>query len=307
MTSGRFYWEYNHSMARLFNRQIALPQDHGSWVFILSPLLVGLFAGGAFNYASLALTVAAMAAFLIRQPSAIMTKAYAGRRPRGDLPAARFWFILYGILAILSLAELFYLGQGYIALLAIPGIPVFAWHLYLVSKRAERRQAGVEVIATGVLSLVAPAAFWVGLGQYDAMGWWLWALTWLQSAASIVYAYLRLEQREVTALSGGSSVSRDPQSKGEVVAPSNSQERSEKWKSGRRAFLYTSFNLAATLVLGWSQILPQWIFIPFLLQWLETVWGIQNPATGWKPTRIGIRQLIVSTLWTILFIVMWRL
>jgi hypothetical protein len=123
------------------------------------------------------------------------------------------------------------------------------------------------------------------------MGWWLWALTWLQSAASIVYAYARLEQRERVS----------------VAAPASGQERIEKWKLGRRAFLYTSFNLAAALVLGWSQILPQWIFVPFLLQWLETVWGIEHPATGWKPTRIGIRQLIVSTLWTILFIVTWRL
>jgi len=295
-------------VSKFFNRQIALPQDHGSWVFILSPLLIGLFAGRAFNYASLALTVAAMAAFFIRQPAAMMTKAYAGRRPRSDLPVARFWFIVYGVIALLALAELFCLKQGYIALLAIPGIPVFAWHLYLVSKRAERRQAGIEVIATGVLSLVAPAAFWVGIGHYDPMGWWLWALTWLQSAASIVYAYARLEQRDrLTALSGGSSAIRDPKSKSDLAASAQSQERSEKWRLGRRAFLYTSFNLAATLILGWSQILPQWIFVPFLLQWLETIWGIQNPATGWKPTRIGIRQLIVSTLWTILFIVVWRL
>ncbi|MBI5932208.1 MAG: YwiC-like family protein [Chloroflexi bacterium] len=275
----------------LFNRQIALPQDHGSWVFIFSPLLIGIFASGSFNYASLALTVAALAAFFIRQPSAMMVKAYAGRRPRGDLPVARFWFVVYGVIALLALAELFYLKQGYIALLAVPGIPVFAWHLYLVSKRAERRQAGVEVIATGVLSLVAPAAFWVGRGGYDSLGWWLWALTWLQSAASIVYAYVRLEQREHV-----------PQ-----AAPASSQERSERWKMGRRAFVYTSFNLAVSVMLGWSQLLPQWIFLPFLLQWLETVWGIQNPATYWKPTRIGIRQLIVSTLWTILFIVAWRL
>jgi hypothetical protein len=275
----------------LFNRQIALPQDHGSWVFIFSPLLIGIFASGEFNYASLALTVAALAAFFIRQPSATMVKAYAGRRPRSDLPAARFWFVVYGVIALLALAELFYLKQGYIALLAVPGIPVFVWHLYLVSKRAERRQAGVEVIATGVLSLVAPAALWVGRGAYDPLGWWLWALTWFQSAASIVYAYVRLEQRERVT----------------KAAPASSQERGERWKMGRRAFAYTSFNLGASLVLGWSQILSQWIFVPFLLQWLETVWGIQNPATGWKPTRIGIRQLIVSTLWTIIFIIVWRL
>ena len=287
MTCGRFLWEYNQSVSKpnYFNRQIALPQDHGSWVFILSPLLVGIFAGGTFTYATLALVITAMSAFMIRQPLAVMVKAYAGRRPRTDLPAARLWFSVYGVIAILALAELFYLGQGYIALLAIPGIPVFSWHLWLVSKRAERRQAGIEIIATGVLSLAAPAALWVGLGRYDPSGWWLWALTWLQSAASIVYAYARLEQRE--------------QAEG--------QERSEKWKLGRRALLYTSFNLAVALILGWSQILPQWIFVPFLLQWSETVWGIQNPATGWKPTRIGIRQLIVSTLWTILFIFTWRL
>ena len=272
-----------------FNRQIALPQDHGSWVFILSPLIIGLFAGGEFNYASLSLVVAAMAAFFLRQPMTAIVKAYSGRRPRTDLPAARLLVGVYGMIALLALAELLYLGHGYVAYLAVPGAPVFAWHLWLVSKRAERRQAGIEVIATGVLSLVAPAAFWVGRGGYDPAGWWLWALTWIQSAASIVHAYARLEQRETFP----------------TADQARGLGRSEKWKMGRRAFLYTSFNLAASLILGWTQLLPQWIFVPFLLQWAETVWGIEHPAAGWKPTRIGIRQLIVSTLWTILFILAW--
>lgn len=274
-----------------FNRQIALPQDHGSWVFILSPLLIGLFAGRTFHYGSLSLVIAAMAAFLLRQPMAVIVKAYSGRRPRSDLPAARFWVVLYGVIALLALAELFYLKNGYIAYLAVPGIPVFAWHLWLVSRRAERRQAGVEIIATGVLSLAAPAAFWVGRGGYDPAGWWLWALAWAQTAASIVYAYLRLEQRETFPRAGQAS----------------GPTRSEKWRMGRRAFLYTSFNLAFTLILGWAGFLPQWIFVPFLLQWAETVWGIARPAAGWKPVRIGVRQLIVSILWTVLFIITWRL
>ena len=29
---------------QLFNKAIALPNDHGSWVFVISPLLIGLFA-----------------------------------------------------------------------------------------------------------------------------------------------------------------------------------------------------------------------------------------------------------------------
>jgi hypothetical protein len=39
-----------------------------------------------------------------------------------------------------------------------------------------------------------------------------------------------------------------------------------------------------------------WIFIPFLLQWMEVICGIENPTTGWKPTRIGILRLSVTTL-----------
>ena len=275
----------------LFRKHIALPQEHGSWVFILSPLLIGLFAGGELKPASINLIVAAMGAFLLRQPVSMAVKAYSGRRSRADLPAARFWMLAYGMLTLLALAGLIAEGFVYILFLAIPGIPVFAWHLYLVSKRAERRQAGVEILATGALSLAAPAAYWIGQGGYDVLGWALWLLTWLQSAASIVYAYLRLEQRTWP-------------TKGEQAG---SEERGELWRMGKRAFQYTSFNLALTLVLGWSAWLPRWIFVPYLLQWLETLWGITHPARGWKPTAIGIRQLIVSTLFTIFFILAWLL
>ncbi len=273
------------TMRDYFKKQIALPQDHGSWVFILSPLLVGIFAGGKFNYAIFNLIIATMSAFMIRQPMTVIVKAISGRRPKSDLVPARFWVLIYGSIAALSLTALILEGFGYILYLAIPGIPVFAWHLWLVSQRAERKQAGIEVIATGVLSLAAPAAYWVGLGRYDPLGWWFLLWTWLQSAASIVYAYLRLEQRGL----------KQDQIRG--------QERSVLWKMGNRAFLYTSFNLGLSLILGWANLIPQLIFIPFLLQWLETLWGIAHPSIGWKPVRIGMRQFIVSSLWVILFII----
>lgn len=270
--------------SKLLRRHIAIPQDHGSWVFILSPLLIGIFAGGAFTPSSLNLVIAAMSAFMLRQPAATLIKIYARRRSRDDLTAARFWFVVYAAIALTALSGLILNGFGYLLYLAAPGVAIFAWHLWLVSRRDERRQINVEIIATGVLSLAAPAAFWVGVGQYDPGGWWLWGLVWFQSAASIVYAYLRLGQRE------------------QAEGP----ERSGMWKMGWRAALYTSFNLASVLILSLTAVLPSLLFIPYLIQWLETMWGITHPATGWKPTRIGIRQLIVSTIWTVLFILTWR-
>ena len=275
-------------MEQYFKKQVALPQDHGSWVFILSPLLVGIFAGSDFTYATFNLIIAAMSAFMIRQPMTVAVKAYSGRRPKTDLIPARFWLLVYGSIAALSLLGLILEGFGYILFLAIPGAPVFAWHLWLVSQRSERKQAGIEVIATGVLSLVAPAAYWIGIREYDPLGWWLWGFTWLQSAASIVYAYLRLGQRDL----------KQDQASG--------MSRGEWWRMGIRALAYTSFNLVVSFGLGLSNLVPRFIFIAFLAQWLETLWGITHPAVGWKPTKIGIRQLIVSILWTVLFIIFWR-
>lgn len=275
-------------MQTYFKRQIALPQDHGSWVFILSPLLIGIFAGGTFRSASFYLVIAAMSAFLIRQPMTAVVKVMSKRRSTADLPAARFWMLVYGILAAVTLTGLILSGYAYILYLAVPGAPVFVWHLWLVSKRSERRQAGIEVIATGVLALTAPAAYWVGIGEYSPHGWWLWLFTWLQSAASIVYAYLRLSQREVS------------------LEQAAVKSRSDWRQMGKRATLYTSFNLILSAGLAAFAFVPKFIFIPFLAQWLETVWGVTHPAVGWKPTRIGVRQLIVSILWTILFIVFWK-
>ncbi len=275
--------EIVNNRSDILKKHIALPQDHGSWVFLISPLLIGLFAGGSFDLATPFLILAAFSAFLIRQPVTIAIKAYSGRRSRRDLPAARFWMIVYALTGLVGLAGLIWQGLAYLLLLAIPGIPVFGWHLYLVSKRAERRQAGVEIVASGVLALAAPAAYWAAIGSPDPRGWWLFGLAWLQSAASIVYAYLRLRQRELKTM----------------------PDRSTQWRMGRRALLYTGFNLILTLGLGLSGLLPTWIWLPFALQAAETTWGTFHPAVNARPTAIGVRQLIVSSLFTLLFILVW--
>jgi len=87
-------------------KQIAVPQDHGSWVFILTPLIIGFVLSGHFNTPAIYLLVAALAAFFIRQPVTMAVKAYAGRRPRTDLPATYFWIVVYGFIALLMLVGL---------------------------------------------------------------------------------------------------------------------------------------------------------------------------------------------------------
>ncbi len=279
----------------LLRRHIALPGEHGAWVFLLSPLLIGLFAGledasrrpgaaqpgGALAIALL--VAAALSAFLLRQPVSIAVKALAGRRSRADVPAAAIWAGLYGLITLAAVAGLVALGFGSLLALGVPAVLVFGWHLVLISRRAERRQLGVEIVGSGALALAAPAAYWVALGAADVQGWWLWLLTWLQSAASIVYAYLRLAQRE---LPGWPPVA-------------------ERLRLGRRALLYAAFNVLFALGLAVARQAPPLVPLPYLLQLAETVFGTLRPAVKLRPTRIGVRQLIVSSLFTLVFILAW--
>ncbi len=268
-----------------FKRHVALPSEHGSWVFLLSPLVIGICAAGRWTPALPYLIVAIFAAFLLRQPITIAVKVYSRRRPKHDLPAAWFWISVYSCIAVFGLVGLIVHRLNYLLILVIPGVLVFIWHLYLVSKRAERRQAGVEIIASGVLALTAPAAYWVSLGTPDSMGRLLWILTWLQSAASIVYAYLRLEQRELSQI------------------PSLTQ----RIRLGARALIYSTFNLFFVILLSVIHLVPPILPLAYAIQWIETLYGTYQPAIAMRPTVIGLRQLIVSLIFTSVFILAWKL
>ncbi len=247
-------------------------------------MLIGFFAAGQWSQDGWFLVSGILAAFLLRQPLSIMVKAYAGRRSRSELPAARLWFSVYTLLGLFSLVNLIRAGHLALLWLAIPGILVFIWHLFLVSKRTERYQMGIDIIASGTLALAAPAAYWLSASNPDSTGWWLWVLTWLQSAASIVYAFMRLEQRKLK----------------------DKHELPSLKSISRRALLYSGFNLLLTAVLSIARITPPLLWIAFSLQFAETLWGITKPAIGYKPALIGLRQLLVSVTFTVLFILLWR-
>lgn len=269
----------------LLLKHVAIPNEHGSWVFLFSPLLIGLFAGGSFTGASLLLITAALSAFMIRQPITILVKILSKRRPRSEMNAAFFWIGVYGLIALVSLVGLILMGYLPLLYLAIPAVPVFGWQLWLVSRRSERRQPLVEIAGCGALSLAAPAAFWVGIGQYDPAGWLLWGLVWLQAVVSIHYAYLRLEQRAW-----------------KEIPPVQ-----RRYKAGRGVILEATAVLMLVVALSIFALVP--VFLPFAygIQWVETIYGTFKPAVKIKPTIIGLRQLFVSTLFTIAFILTWTL
>jgi hypothetical protein len=266
----------NTSMKKtlIWRKHYALPSEHGAWIWWVGPLMIGVAATGQIQPELGLLGIAVLAAFLLRQPTSILVKSLVGRRSRQDRAPALVWTLLYTAAVIMAIAGLVFRGQDKILLLGLPGLSVFLWHLWLVSRKEERGQPGVEIVAAGVLSLAAPAAYWVAEGETDRTAWLLWALTWLQSASSIVYVHLRLAQRKMETL------------------PNFRQRLS----MGSRTLSYYGFNFAfslLTVLMGW---MPVGVSLAFGVQLVEATQGVFQPAVGAKPTTIGIRQLLFSNL-----------
>jgi len=275
------------SHTNLFQKHIALPQQHGAWAIWLGPYVIGIGVSSTLLKPGLLwLTLASLGGFFALQPLAILVKVLAGRRPRADLTPALFWIIVYGLMTLIGALGLILTGNAFILWLGLAALPVLAWQMWLVARREERGQMGVEIVGAGVLCMAAPAAYWVNTGAMSPAGWWLFALCWLQAAGAIVYIYLRLEHRRMTTL----------------------PDWDERLKMGRRSTLYNVTNLIVVAALAAFGVAPWSALVAFVAIAAEAVYGgLLRPGIGVKPSSIGVRQILVTVVFAVLMIAAYRL
>ena len=141
----------------------------------------------------------------------------------------------------------------------------------------------VEIVGAGVLAMSAPACVWVARGGYDPIGWALFALAWGHTGCMIVLAYLRLEQRswpEVPSID-------------------------ERNRAARGATHLANAELGLVAVGVWALGLPVLLLVPYSFQLVVVFYEKLVPAVGWRPRRIGMRLLIIATIFTALFVLCW--
>lgn len=265
----------------LGRKHIALPQQHGAWAMWLGPFVVGIAVGGGSNWALGWLTVAMTGAFLALQPLTVLVKVLAGRRPREERAPALFWTAAYGALAALGAAGLALTGAAGVVWLALPALPVLAWQLWLVARRAERGQMWAESLGAGVLALSAPAAQAVAAGGFSRLSLVLWALCALQAVGAIVYVYLALDYRRMKA------------------AP----PPAERVRLAQGPLVWNAAGLLAAAGLALAGWAPPLTPAAFALMLAETLYGsVLRPAVGVKPVVIGVRQTVVTALFSLLLI-----
>jgi hypothetical protein len=278
--TGEFFHPSTETAEPMKAALFAIPREHGSWALWLGPFLAGWGVAEQSTLPLLWVFLAVLSVFLARHPLTILVRSMAGRRKREDARPAFIWSLIYLAAASLFALKLALSGFAPLLLLALPATALLIWQLALVARRQER-QMPVEIIGSGVLALAAPASYIAATGTWSMMALWLWILTWLYSIVSIVYVYLRLEQRQLD----------------------ETPDSDERLEMGRPAMRVAAAALLLVTLLTLTRQLPRFAPVPFVVTQIHVIWGVVSPAVGARPQRVGFAQVGAFILFVALLII----
>ena len=239
-------------------RNIALPVEHGGWGFSLEPVLVGLLV--AASLPGLFLSVAAMAAFLARQPlKMVMGDRRRARRLRRTPVAERF-SLLYISIALLSFLAAIKTAASYEFLLPVLLAAPLAL-VQLIYDRARRSRALLPELAgaTAMASIAASMALASSWSRAAAFG--LWAILAARVVPTILYVRARLGTLHGRAAS--------------------------------KAVVITMHVLAliAALMLAWIKLAHVLAIIALFILLVRALFGFSEYDRATSAKQIGIREL----------------
>ena len=180
---------------------VALPTEHGGWGFVSEPLLLGLLLAPGLG--SVALSIAAFAAFLLRQPLKITLKDHrAGRIVPRTLAARRFVMIYGGVMVLASVVMLLALPSWMPLVplaLAVPLIAFQLWH------DVQNRGRSLNAELAGALATGAFAAAIVLMAGWTLVGALaLWLALGIKGITAVLYVRSRLRlERDKPAMRAG--------------------------------------------------------------------------------------------------------
>jgi hypothetical protein len=168
-------------------RPIALPVEHGGWGFLLEPIVLGLVV--AWSVRGLALAVAAIALFLVRQPLKVWWSDVAANRRQQRTGVALGIAAAYGAIGTIGLFLAFRasLDAAIPLLVASPVVAVMLWY----DARGKSRALAAELF--GPVALASVGASIVMLGGWSLpRGGAVWALLSLRAVPAVLYVRSRL-------------------------------------------------------------------------------------------------------------------
>ncbi len=169
-------------------RPIALPVEHGGWGLLAAPVLLGLWL--APSLAGIGLSIAALGAFLARQPLKLAFGDYQrGKRYPRTVWAERF-ALGYGAVALTGFGVAISTAAAPVWLPIVLAVP-FALGQLFFDLRKESRVLAAELCGAVAISALA-AAIMMANGWPASRALLAWMLLALQAVTAIIYVRIRL-------------------------------------------------------------------------------------------------------------------
>ena len=169
-------------------KSVALPVEHGSWGFLLEPLVAGLAV--AFSWGGVWIALMTIGAFLMRQPLKVLIIDRLGMKVRERAKTALTFIAIYGAVFTAGFAGTIFSVGGRPLLPFVSVLPFAAYQIYCDASR-QGRQLVAEVI--GAVSISASiAAIALSDGRPWAVAVSLWLIFVLRLVPSILYVRNRL-------------------------------------------------------------------------------------------------------------------
>jgi hypothetical protein len=250
---------------------LKLPKEHGAWVMLYVPFVLGVAVAGRVNWPVLLLLLSATAVVISRESLLVYWRARARGRDAAESGRTLLLYLAltaaFGSPLILAF-ELFWLiplGVIGAALLLINGRQ---------ATRMEERSTMSEIMAIGGLTMTAPAAYYAASGRWEMTALWLWLLSALYMASSVFYIKLRVYRL-------------------------NPSKQAEQRQALRSCAFYHSFLIVALPVLISAGSLSLFAFIAFAPALVRTFWGMFAPKTKVNLARAGILEIAYSLIFLV--------
>lgn len=263
----------------IFVKRLIIPGEHGAWVWLLVPFLVGgvvapeLGQTAARSWLALLLVgLGGLSAFLLRQPAAAWQRMRQGKGSRDLAPLAAGWSLAFAAAALLCFGGLLALGRTALLALVGAGSGIFLLYLYAAQLgRAGMRALWMEAAGAAGLSLMAPAAVVAVTAQMPRAAWGLWGVLALQNVLAVLYVRLRLADTK--------------------NRPAGSQPAARRLVIAAHAV--SMLLVGAAGILGWIPLLS---LIPFLAFCLRAWWAAAQPRPVPNVRRFGFLELGIAAL-----------
>lgn len=251
---------------------LRLPKEHGAWAMLYVPFVIGILVAGRVSLAVLLLLLAVSCLFIARES---LLPWWRARRRGQQADAARRMMLIYLTLAVLFGAPLlFYFRLWKLVWLGVPVLILLAVNAEQATRREDRTILG-EVLAIIGLTMTAPAAHYTASGVWEPTALWLWALNVFYFTSSVFYVRWR-------------------------VLSAHARHLEEREQIKRHCALYHSFLVLALGVLALTGNVSLFVVLAFAPAVGRAFWYLFKPTTALSLRRIGILEIVYSTVFLIL-------